>query len=143
MAGLNLLDGTIAAVDFTLSATTASPTQVSIKCAFSYVSLMYRRPTTVKTTFCSAGWTVPIPGIRSGFGHLDGYVATGASYTSPLLYFNVDTPLPFVFTADTGNTNYQSRVMTQEAMGARALGEFARGSDFETSGSPTVVWVIT
>lgn len=139
---LALLDGTSASVDFTV-APTSGGVQASIKCLLNYISLVYQRATSTKLTFCSGGWEAPIAGMRRGFGHLDGFVSKGSAQSTPLLYFLVDDPLPFLFTADTGCTIAHWLIDTQEAMGVRSMGEFGRGMDFVTSGTPTVVWVIT
>lgn len=139
---LALLDGTSAAVDFTVPSTPTG-TPVSLKCLASDISIVYRRPTTSKTTFCSASWVTPTPGIRQGFGHIGGFVSTGIALSNPLVLFNNDLALPFVFTADTGNTITQNMVVTQDMLGVRALAEFARGIDFETSGAPTILWTVS
>jgi hypothetical protein len=142
MAGLNLLDGTTAAVDFTVP-TTPGGTATSLKCHAGYLSLRAQRSTNEKITFCSSSWAVPTSGIRRGFGHLDLFASTGTALSSAFVLLLQDLPLPFTFTADTSNTIAWSLMVVDEAFGVRAFGEFSRGLDFITSGAPTIVWVIT
>lgn len=142
MAGLALLDGTTAAVDFTVP-TTVGGTATSLKCWAGYLSIRINRATSEKITFCSSSWAVPISGIRRGFGHIDGFASTGTPLSSPSVLILVDAPLPFTFTADTSNTIAWSLMVSDDMMGVRAFGEFTRGIDFITSGAPTVSWVIT
>jgi hypothetical protein len=142
MAGLNLLDGTNAVVDFTVP-TTPGGTATSLKCWAGFLSLRIDRDTSEKITFCSSSWAVPISGIRRGFGHIDGFASTGTPLSSPTILILNDLALPFTFTADTGNLLAWSLMVTTDAMGVRAFGEFTRGIDFRTSGAPTPTWVIT
>lgn len=138
---LALLNGTTAAFDFTLAATSGgSPT--SIKCIAHSVSLVLRRGSFEQVTFCSSGWRVPTPGFRGGYLHVDGFVATGSAIADPLIQFYVDAACPFVMTMDTGTTMTGSALQTQGALSARAFAEFLTGTDYETSGVVTKVWVV-
>ncbi len=143
MAGLALLDGTTAAVDFTAQTTSAGATTGSLKCHAGYLSLRAQRATNEKITFCSSSWSVPTSGIRRGFGHIDMFASVGTPHSSAFVTLLADTPLSFVFTADTGNTIAWSMMTVDEAFGVRAFGEFSRGLDFVTSGAPVIVWVVT
>lgn len=141
MPTYTLLDGTTAAVDFTSKLSTGG-TQQSFKCIANYIMLMFRRPTTQKFTFCSSGWAVPTPGVRQGFGHIDGFMSTGGPVSDPLALFTQDTALDFVFTAHTGCTLSGALLETQDQSSSRALAESGRGIDFETSGVVASTWVV-
>lgn len=138
-----LLDGTTAAVDLAIAPDPAIPaTKSSIRCFSSFISLMLRRGTTQRITFCESGWSKPSPGMRQGFGHVDAFTSKGGPLSSPLAMFAEDDPMPFVFTADTGLTLTSALVETQDMIGVRAFGEHARGIDFETYGAVVGVWVV-
>lgn len=136
-----LLDGTVAAVDMTI-APTAVGAQSSIRCIASYISLMFRRGTTQRVTFCENGWSKPSAGMRQGFGHIDGFSSKGGPLSDPLAMFNQNDPLPFTFTADAGLTFTGKLVLTQDMTGVRAFAEHARGIDFETYGIISTLWVV-
>lgn len=142
MAGLALLDGSSALVDFTVP-TTAVGTPVSLKCFASDIAVSFRRALNNKTTFCSASWMEPTAGVRQGFGHIGGFASVGTALSHPTVLISVDDPLPYIFTATTGNTIAQKLIITEDMQGVRALGDFVRGLDFVTFGAPTTTWVIT
>jgi hypothetical protein len=73
MAGLALLEGTTAAIDFTLAF--VGSTQVSIKAAFNYISARIQRGFFDQTTFVSSGWVSEITGMKQMLIHLDGYAS--------------------------------------------------------------------
>ena len=138
-----LLDGTSAAVDFTIAPDPSVPgTLSSIRCIASYISLMLRRGTNQKITFCGSGWNKPSPGMRAGFGHIDAFSSKGGPLSSPLALFLLDVATPFVFTADTGLTLTGKLLETQDMTGVRAFAEHARGLDFETYDAISTVWVV-
>lgn len=138
---LSLLDGTTAAIDFTIEPTPGG-TKASLKCIANFISYIIRRGTSQRFTFCSSGWAQPIAGVRAGFVHIDGFMGKGVALASPVALISQDSPLEFIFTADTGCTITQSAIETQEGDAVRALGESSRGLDLETSGPPTTAWVI-
>lgn len=143
---LALLDGTTAAVDFTVP-TTPGGTATSLKNHAGYFSLSYQRATQEKITFGSQSWMTPSSSIRRGSGHADMFATTGSALSGALVLLLQDLPLPFTFTADTGNTIGHASpgglMVVNEAYGVRAFGEFARGLDWITAGAPTIVWVVT
>lgn len=139
-----LLDGTSAAVDFTIAPDPAAPgTLSSVRCIASYISIMFRRGTTQKFTFCGNGWNKPSPGMRGAFGHIDGFSSKGGPLSSPLALFLLDVSTPFVFTCDTGLTLTGKLLETQDMTGVRAFAEHARGMDFETYDSVAATWVVS
>jgi hypothetical protein len=138
-----LLDGTTAAVDLAIAPDPVAPSTLSsVRCFAAFISVMLRRGTTQRITFCEQGWSKPTPGMRQGFVHVDGFSSKGGPLSSPLAMFLIDAPLPFVFTADTGLSLTSMLVETQDMIGARAFAEHARGIDAETYGAVSALWVV-
>lgn len=140
MAGLALLDGTAAAVDFSIAY--SGTVQTSLKCAFAYISCDVVREFTEKTTFCSSGWRARNPGMKQLIGHLDGFMSKGTNYSDPLALFASNDPFPFIFTADTSCTLTGSLHAARDHNGMRAAANSERGIDWESSGVVTSAWVV-
>jgi hypothetical protein len=133
---LSLLDGTSAAVDFTIAT-------ISYKCIANYLSIDFVRDMFEYTTFCTAGgWRTRTPGMKQGIGRLDGFAAKGVTtIVDPLALFSGSAGSAFVFTVDTGCTLTGTLVVTRDHTGMRAAANSERGIDFETQGAVTSVWV--
>lgn len=137
---LELLDGTVAAVDMSIAY--SGTAQTSLKCAFNYLSARMQRGFTERTTFCSSGWVQEQAGMKQLLLHLDGYVSKGAVFSDPLALFADNTAKPFIFTADTGCTLTGSALAASDDMGLRAAANSQRGIDLRSYGVVTSVWVV-
>lgn len=132
---LSLLDGTSAAVDFTIAT-------ISYKCIANYLSLDFVRDMFEYTTFCGTGWRTRTPGMKQGIGRLDGFAAKGVpTIVDPLALFATTLGSAFVFTVDTGCTLTGTLIVNRDHTGMRAAANSERGIDFETQGAVTSVWV--
>lgn len=143
MAGLALLDGTNANIDFAIASAGAGATATaSLKCSFAFLSARIVREFTEQTTFCSSGWRSRNPGFMQLLMHLDGYASKGTPLSSPMALFTDNLARPFVFTADTSCTFSGSAHAAADGIGLRAAGNSDRGIDLESYGAVTVAWVV-
>lgn len=136
-----LLDGTAAAIDIQ-TALTGTTADKSMKCIASTVTFTFRRPTTAKTTFCTTGWTGATPGNKTMFAVVGGFMSTGDVLADPLAMFSVQAALPFILTADTGNTIQGNWVETEDANTLVAANNSGRSMAFESDGPVTSTWVV-
>jgi hypothetical protein len=137
---LTLLDGTTAAIDFTLAFSGSN--QVSVKCAFSRISARMQRGFTDRTTFCSTGWVEEIPGMKQLLMSLAGYASKGTAYSDPLALFSDNVPRPFLFTADTGCTLTGNANAVSDGVDLVAAANSGRGIDLRSHGPVTSAWVV-
>lgn len=140
MAGLALLEGTTAAIDFTLAFVGTTP--VSVKAAFNYISARIQRGFFDQTTFASSGWVSETCGMKQLLMHLDGYASKGTPYSDPLALFSDNVPRPFVFTADVGCTLTGNCLAASDGVGMRAAANSDRGIDLRSKDAVTSAWVV-
>jgi hypothetical protein len=137
---MELLDGTNALIDFQLDYPGTS--NVSLKCAFAYMSCDIVREFTEKTTFCSDGWRSRQPGMKQCVGRLDGFASKASVYSDPLALFADNDPKDFLFTADSGCTIGGQLHIARDHIGLRAAANSERGIDWESYGEVTSSWVV-
>lgn len=142
MAGLSLLDGTVATIDVSFGYGAGGTSTTSMKCAFNRISADIVREFTEKTTFCSSGWRSRQPGMKQLIGRLDGFASKGTIYSDPLALFADNTARPFVITVDTGCTLSGNMHAARDHIGLNAAANSERGIDFESTGEVVSAWVV-
>lgn len=144
--GLQLLDGTTAACDFTTGVRATfggtPATAVSWQGVAGYISLDITRDMFEQTVFSGVGWRSRIPGNRQINGRLDGFASKGKSISDPLALFANNFAVAFVATVDASCTLSFDGFASRHHTGIRAAGPSEMGLDFESAGVATSSWVV-
>lgn len=133
---LDLLDGTVAALDFT-----TGEDDDSWKCVANYVSADLGNELFDFTTFCSTGWRKRTRGMKQLIGRIAGFLSKGDPVSNPSTLFAGTGPTPFVMTFDTGCTVTGDLQPRNIHAGMAAAGASELGLDWESYGAVTFAWV--
>jgi hypothetical protein len=136
---LAIIDGSNATIDVSLNT-------VSYKCMASYWSADISRDMLNITTFCSGGWRARRPGQNVLTGRIVGFATTGFAGSDPLALFASGfqaSGVPFVLTATSGCYLSGTCNVTNDHIGMRAALESEAGTDFESTGPVTSVWIVS
>lgn len=141
-----LLEGTTATIDITFGLTPTASTQSSAKAIATSARLTLRRDTFRMDTFATnGGWAKPIPRMKTGTLHLDGFMSTGGALSDPLALMSQNQACPFLFSATqpggTAATISGKCIQTMDDETVRALDTSGLGRDFETYDTLSSSWI--
>ena len=138
---LAILDGTGASID--INVTPPGGMATSIKCLFGRWTARIDRQFFQAITFCSGGWAVPIPGIKSFAFTLIGFMTTGNAMSDPLVMFGTQAGWAFVLTAFTGCTFTGTAHAASDVEDIVAALSSGRSFDAISTGAVTTAWVVS